>query len=140
MRFLASLRGLGLVRRASLILGPVWACWHLPVFSTPRRGGGAYAHTIPTFVLELTALSVAFAWLYGNTSGSLLPVTLMHSAIDAAFALLPALTTSAGPLTFTTELVPWLIIGFAWLLAAYFLARMPVAAGRETESIGVGLH
>jgi len=115
------------LRRASLILGPIWACWYLPVFSTP--GTGAYAHTIPTFFLELTALSVAFAWLYGNTSGSLLPVTLMHSAIDSAFALLPALRTSAGALTFTTELVPWLIIGFAWLLAAYFLARMPLAPG-----------
>lgn len=115
------------LRRASLILGLIWACWHLPVFFTPGRG--AYVQTIPTFVLEVTALSVAFAWLYGNTNGSLLPVTLMHSAIDESFSVLPALKTSAGPFMFTTELVPWLIIGFAWLFSAYFLARMPRASG-----------
>jgi membrane protease YdiL (CAAX protease family) len=109
--------------KASLILGPIWALWHLPAFFVPGRG--EYAQTMPTFVLEVTALSVVFAWLYTKSNGSLLPVILLHSAIDEAFLVLPPPGASAAsPFAFSAELVPWLIIAFAWLTAAYCLMRM----------------
>jgi membrane protease YdiL (CAAX protease family) len=120
------------LRKASLILGPIWALWHLPAFFIPGRG--AYVQTLPTFVLEVTALSVVFAWLYAKSDGSLLPVILMHSAIDEVFSVLlpPPGAPPASPFAFSAELVPWLIIAFAWLTAAYCLVRM----GSGTEFQG----
>jgi membrane protease YdiL (CAAX protease family) len=124
------------LRKASLALGPIWACWHLPLFFVP--GMGSYGQSVPMFVLEVTGLSVAFAWLYGKTNGSLLPVILMHSAINEVFAILPRPKTSANPLAFSADLILWLITAIAWLMAAYFLARMPTS--HETESIPAVQH
>jgi membrane protease YdiL (CAAX protease family) len=93
-----------------------------------------YGLSLPIFILEVTALSVAFAWLYGNTDGSLLPVVLMHSAVNQVFAVLPTPRRPANPLAFSAELTPWLVVAFAWIMAAYFLSRMPTAATDEMET------
>jgi membrane protease YdiL (CAAX protease family) len=132
---LAKKFGLG---RASLILGPIWAGWHLPLFFIP--GARVYAQSIPVYVLEVTALSVAFAWLYGNTNGSLLPVIVMHSALDEALAFLPSPGIASNPLDFNGELIVWLIVAVAWLMAAWFLVRMPQLPSHETEPLVVVQH
>jgi membrane protease YdiL (CAAX protease family) len=109
--------------KAALILGPIWACWHLPLFLIP--GMANYGRSVSLFVLGVTAFSFAFAWVYWNTNGSLLPVLLMHSAIDEAFTVLPSPETVPNPLAFGSELMPWLMTVFAWVIAAYIIARMP---------------
>src|SRR5262245_40707109 len=50
---------------ASLVLGVIWATWHLPLFFV----GWADKHGQSFFVyaLQVVALSVAFAWLYAKT-------------------------------------------------------------------------
>jgi hypothetical protein len=61
--------------RASLIIGVVWALWHLPFFVIPQ--GAAVVGGIPFgwFMLLTTAWSVLFAWVFVNTQESiLLPV------------------------------------------------------------------
>jgi uncharacterized protein len=117
---LAQRFGLG---RASLILGPLWAAWHLPLFINPMSPN--YRNSFPLYVLGVTALSVVFAWLYAKTGGSLLLVTLMHSAIAEALLLLPTPPTLASPFAFPIELASWLSIGVLWMSAGYLLARMP---------------
>jgi CAAX protease family protein len=71
---LAARYGLG---GASLILGAVHACWHLPLFVVP--GHVLYGQSFPAYVILGIALSVAFGWLYAHTRGSLLLAMLMHS-------------------------------------------------------------
>jgi membrane protease YdiL (CAAX protease family) len=117
--------------KAGLILGPIWACWHLPLFLIP--GMGAYGGSAPMFVLGVTALSVAFAWLYGNTNGSLLLVILLHSAIDEVFILLPKPMTVANSFAFVSELMPWLITAFECLIAGCILALMLRTPSAETS-------
>jgi len=120
------------LEKASLILGPIWACWHLPMFLIP--GMPSYGQSLPIFALAVTALSVAFAWLYANTNGRLVPVILMHSVFNEILIFLPQPRTVANPLAFPSELMPWLITAFEWLTAAYFLARMPRELSDETKS------
>src|SRR5260370_37922863 len=62
---LAARFGLG---GASILLGVLWAAWHLPFFFMPEAD--LYGQSIPLYVLQVTALSVAMAWLYANTRGS----------------------------------------------------------------------
>jgi len=47
---------------ASLLLGLLWACWHLPQFFLPRAD--TYHQSFPIWAVEVTAVSVAMAWLY----------------------------------------------------------------------------
>ena len=64
--------------RASLIIGLVWTFWHLPghlVSSNPLVN-------VVVQLLYTVPLSFVFTWLYYRTSESLLPVVLMHGALN----------------------------------------------------------
>src|SRR5918998_2021331 len=55
----------------SLILGVVWAFWHLPLM---------VAAVIPwSDIAYVTVQSVVYAWLYNNSGGSVLLVMLFHT-------------------------------------------------------------
>ncbi len=109
--------------RASLLLGLIWACWHLPVFFIP--GLDQYGQSFPVYLLQVTALSVAMAWLYWHTNGSLLLAILMHSAVNQSKDIVPsAVAAAANPLALSTSLVAWLTIALLWIGAGYLLVRM----------------
>ena len=73
---------------AALILGPLWGCYHLPLWLT-----GNASHPIilfPAFVLSAIALSVLLAWIYNSTGGSLLLVVLFHATANLPVTFLIA--------------------------------------------------
>jgi membrane protease YdiL (CAAX protease family) len=110
--------------RASILLGVIWACWHLPQFFIPESD--TYGQSFFIFVLQVTALSVAMAWLYAHTNGSLLLVMLMHAAVNNSKDIVPSAVPGAtNTLGLSASLVAWLTVTFLWVCAAYFLARMP---------------
>ena len=80
--------------RASLMLGLLWACWHLPLFLLP--GHPNYGQSFPTFLLGGVGLSVAIAWLYANSKGSVLLPMLMHSAVNQTNGVVPTRLAVAG--------------------------------------------
>jgi hypothetical protein len=70
-------------------------------------------------------LSVAMAWLYANTNGSLFLSMLMHSAVNQTVGIVPSASLKAGnPLALSTSLAGWLSAACMWIAAAYFLWRM----------------
>jgi membrane protease YdiL (CAAX protease family) len=110
--------------RASILLGVIWAIWHLPLFFIP--GIDKYGQSFPVWALAVTALSVGLTWLYSHTNGSLLLVMLMHSAVNQTLGIVPsAVVNAANPFALSTSLVAWLTVAFLWIAAAYFLVRMP---------------
>ena len=115
-------------RGASVVLGLIWALWHLPLFFLP--GADKYGHSFPVWVLSVTALSVALAFLYTNTNGSLLLTMIMHSAVNQTIGIVPSASANASnPFTFKASLVMWLTTALMWVTAGYFLVRMPQNAG-----------
>jgi membrane protease YdiL (CAAX protease family) len=112
---------------ASLLLGVLWAGWHLPLFFI--LGGDTVGQSFPLFALQVTALSVAMAWLYAKTQGSLLLTMLLHAAVNNTKDIVPSAVPGATePWALSTSLVAWLTVALLWVVAAYFLVDMRRAA------------
>jgi hypothetical protein len=117
---LTSAVGLG---PASVMLGVIWAVWHLPLFFIP--GTGSDGQSFPLYLLHVTAVSVAMAWLYWRAEGSLLLVMLMHASVNNTTEIVPAaLPGAADPFSLSASLVGWATVGVAWIVAVACLIAM----------------
>ena len=108
---------------ASIVLGLVWGCWHLPLFFLP--GSDTYHQSFPVYITQVTAISVAMAWLWERTGGSLLLTMLMHAAINNTQDIIPS-AVPGGTKTFGFAASPlaWTAAGILWICAGYFLSHM----------------
>jgi uncharacterized protein len=99
---------------ASLLLGLVWALWHLPYYTIIGHPleGSFFGWTI----LGLPAIAILFTWVYNNTRGSLLLALMFHSSIALTGAFLAS--SPAHPL---------LGIALSWALALLVVARYGAA-------------
>jgi membrane protease YdiL (CAAX protease family) len=78
---------------ASLIIGVIWAFWHVPKFLT---AGSAQDYSFWLYLLDTIAKSILFTWVYNNTKSSLLMVTLFHAAINTSAVFLPIIPAATG--------------------------------------------
>jgi len=108
---------------ASVILGVLWACWHVPQFFIPEAD--TYGQSFLVYFVQVTAISVAMAWLWARTGGSLLLPMLLHAAANNSKDIVPSAVVS-GTKSFALggSLVGWLTVGLLWSCAAYLLAQM----------------
>jgi membrane protease YdiL (CAAX protease family) len=97
---------------ASLILGVLWALWHLPLVWT--EGAPMYQLPVWLFLLDIPAKSVLFTWVFLRTRGSALLAVLLHGATNL-FAVSPTLT-GTGDLTLLL-----IAAGAKWLLVVVVL-------------------
>jgi membrane protease YdiL (CAAX protease family) len=116
---------------ASLILGALWAAWHLINATIP--GMSAYWNSFPAFALFVIPQTILFTWLANHTRASVLLAWLFHAAINAA-----------GSQLFVGDQVrQWWLSGVVYGLAALIviivtgseLARRPAP---QVEAVGVG--
>lgn len=95
---------------ASLILGVIWAGFHLPLFWT--IGSTQAGQPMWGFLLSIVASSVIVTWLYNNT-GSLLMAVLFHASVNTWSQIIPGIDTAhagIGP-------IYWLTVGLLWVTA-----------------------
>jgi uncharacterized protein len=118
---------------ASLILGVLWALWHLPEFLVPSwaaSSGGGSILSIILFIVFAITVTVVITWVFNNTRASVLLAILVHSSIDTftipLAAIFPAWAiASALPLT----------IGFGVVAVALIvLTRGRLDYGRLAEA------
>jgi hypothetical protein len=64
----------------TLVLGILWALWHLPMFLAP--GSNQYGSSFPKYVYALTVWSFFMAMLYYQTNGSVLICMIFHAAAN----------------------------------------------------------
>src|SRR5262245_14121029 len=114
-------RRLGLAN-ASIVLGVIWACWHLPFFLIP--GSDNFGQSFPVYLSAVTALSIAMAWFYWRTGESLFLTMLMHAAINNTAGIVVSPASVTNPFSLRTTLTAWLTAALLWLCAGYFLVRM----------------
>jgi membrane protease YdiL (CAAX protease family) len=122
------------VAMASVILGVIWSVWHLPLFFI--QGSGSDGQSFPIYLLTVTAMSVAMAWLFWRTAGNLFVVMLMHAAINNTSGIVPArLAGAVQPFAFDGTPVAWWTVVLAWVVAVPLLASMrraKIAAVEDT--------
>jgi membrane protease YdiL (CAAX protease family) len=107
----------------SIVLGAIWACWHLPLFFLP--GLDTTGQSFPLYLLQVIAISVIMAWLLWRTNGSLLIVMLLHAAINNTKDIVPSIVPGAtNPLALSTSAVACLTLLLLWICATYFLFQM----------------
>lgn len=66
---------------SSLVLGAIWALWHVPLFFAPA----ATQSTFPFewYFVNTLALSMIFTWLFLKTGGSVLLAIVLHAGVNA---------------------------------------------------------
>ena len=108
---------------ASMILGVLWASWHLPLFFMQHTD--SLGQSFPLYLTYVVALSVAMAWLYWKSDGSLLLVMLMHAAVNNTGGIVPAAVPGASnAFTFSASFVGWTAVALAWIVAIPLLIQM----------------
>jgi uncharacterized protein len=93
---------------ASVLLGLLWAVWHVPLFFT--EGLALYGDSPLLLLLELPAVAIVYTWIFQRTSGSVLLAILLHASMNVA-----VLTASMAG---ATVRVTALVVLAKWLLAA----------------------
>ena len=78
---------------SSLILGVLWALWHLPLFfirDTYQYNLGFGSQSFWLFMIEIIAEAVLISWIYNNTRRSTLAAILFHFMINFTGELIAA--------------------------------------------------
>ncbi len=103
---------------ASIILGSVWAIWHIPAF--------VQARDTPTWIAEqcllLVATRILMVWLYNNAGKSILAAILVHDLMNVSDALSPNYSSPYAPVIVgVVTAILAVIVTFLW--GAKTLAR-----------------
>lgn len=94
---------------ATMILGPIWALWHWPLWFLSGVPHGNWPFVL--FFLMVLPINVLFTWFYLRTRGSILLAVLFHTALNTAIKFVAILPPAYPSLT---PFVVW--VSFAWLL------------------------
>lgn len=109
---------------ASIVIALFWGAWHIPIYLYYGETG------IPAILLSIFNFipgSILYTWLYNNTRGSLLPVTLYH-------AMQQFVNTFWGLPSTTQDLLGWLVAAALVLVFGVQLKRSCSEASPATPS------
>jgi len=67
---------------ATLILGLLWALWHVPAFFYLDTYEQLGLVMLPAFALSVLCGAVVYTWLYNSTGGSVLMAALFHAVFN----------------------------------------------------------
>lgn len=78
---------------ASIVLGAVWAAWHLPLFFID----GSFQSAVPFvgFALSTIATAVTIGWIFHRARGSVLVAAVFHAVTDVTIASTGVMTSGA---------------------------------------------
>lgn len=114
--------------RASLVLGVIWATWHLPYWVSAPNVHQYGPIAVVLFFAMPVAASVFLAWMYRDT-GSVLLTWLTHLSINVAIAFMPLSSEDIGNL-WPQAAYTLLIVA----LAVFAGVRLARSAGRSSAA------
>jgi membrane protease YdiL (CAAX protease family) len=75
---------------SSVVLGLVWAVWHVPLWFL--AGSSQQGSSFWLFLANLVLLSVLYTWLFNNAKGSILVAVVFHAMLNTASQMFPSPT------------------------------------------------
>lgn len=81
---------------ATMVLGPIWVIWHLPLFISGIIGLGTPLYVLG-LCLCLMGVEILHTWIYNNTDKSIFTVILFHSLYNICTLFLPNFVVESGP-------------------------------------------
>jgi|SRR5215217_6897110 len=108
---------------ASLILGVLWAAWHLPLVWT--EVAPLYQQPVWLLLLDTTAKSVLFTWVFLHTRGSVLLAALLHATTNL-FVVSPVIAEAGSvALLLLAAATKWALVVVVIAVAGPGLAKGP---------------
>jgi hypothetical protein len=115
---------------SSLIVGLVWALWHLPLFMMVGTSQHEWGLPFFGFLVGLMANSIIYTWLYNNTHQSLWSAILLHWLWTYATQVLYSGVTRS-PLYNWLECLPYVIMA-----VVVVLIWKPQTLSRSQKTLG----
>lgn len=91
---------------SSLIVGLVWALWHLPLFMMVGTSQHELGLPFIGFLVGFMANSILYTWLYNNTQQSIWSAILLHWLYTCAFQVM-SIWVTRSPLYNWLEYLPY---------------------------------
>lgn len=108
---------------SSVLLGIIWAVWHLPLFYL--SAADTFHKSFPLYLIQVTGLSVIIAWLLLKVNGNLLPIMVFHAAVNNTKDIVPSATeASASPFTLDASPIGLITVTLIWVFALYTICDM----------------
>ncbi len=79
----------------SLILGPLWALWHVPIFWWPGWNTPPTILNIVLYVISVSAFTIVMTWFFNNTKGSVFMAILIHTSHNVFYGIVPAIFSAS---------------------------------------------
>jgi uncharacterized protein len=122
---------------ASVVLGVIWALWHLPLLWT--EGNSMFHQPLWLLLLDVTAKSILFTWVFLHTRGSVLIAMLFHGATNLFIVSPDVASTGDLALPVLAMVAKWVLVGIVLVVAGPSLVRgsHPEALPRTSAETGL---
>lgn len=100
--------------KATLLLGVIWAFWHLPGFF--MEGVSQSSMPIIPYFITVVALSIIIAWIYYGTGHNLLAALLTHTMFNLSIALFPPMEFKKG-----ADMSGFIYLSILYVIAAFII-------------------
>lgn len=94
---------------SSLILGVIWALWHIPLWFL--AGSSQQGTSFWPFLGNLLLLSILYTWVFNNAKGSILVAVIFHAMANTAAQMFPIPTDN---------LFYWILLGLTVVIILAF--------------------
>lgn len=112
---------------ASVVIGAVWAVWHLPLFVISGTG---YAESFVAYLAPTFAVSIVYTWLYLNTGRSVVLAMILHASWNATTLFDPTKYAVEGLSQAAIDSRAWVFTAVVWAFAIGLL----LVYGRDLQS------